>query len=318
MRKIYHFPLIVLLIFLAASGFSHDGIKKGFHFTENKGQFDQNIVFHSKLHVGSMFLEKDRFTFDLYSAEQMNSLFKRKHNSKEEKNGIPVISKRQPELNPSEIEKKFKKHSYSMIFNGANANPTILPDLMLSGTKNYFIGNDQSKWVHGAKSFKAIRYNELYNNIDMEIYSEFEWMKYDFIVHPGGDPNDIQINYEGVNGLRINENGELIIQLSTGEIKEVKLKAYQDINGERTSVSCYFNKDGNHIYAYYDYNKSVTHSFKEGSAGDFIKHIPINWSQMSSEAQYTLNNQSFGNAITPVKDGRFTDQIDEAWDALGF
>ena len=30
----------------------------------------------------------------------------------------------------------------------------------------------------------------------MEIYSEFEWMKYDFIVHPGGNPNDIQINYE--------------------------------------------------------------------------------------------------------------------------
>ena len=49
----------------------------------------------------------------------------------------------------------------------------------------------------------------------MEVYSEFEWMKYDFIVHPGGNPNEIQINYEGVDGLSVNSKGELIIELST-------------------------------------------------------------------------------------------------------
>ena len=108
-----------------------------------------------------------------------------------------------------------------MIFNGANNNPTVIPDLMLSGMKNYFIGNDKTKWVHGAKSYKSVRYNGIYNNIDMEIYSEFEWMKYDFIVHPGGNPNDIQINYEGVDGIQVNEKGELVIELSTGKVKKL-------------------------------------------------------------------------------------------------
>ena len=247
MKKLYKLTLLHSIIFLSLFSYSHDGIKKGYHFTENKGQFESNIVFHSKLHVGSMFLEKDRFTFDLFSSEEMNELFEKKHNSWEEKNGIGFINERQPEIEPEEIEKKYKKHSYSMIFNGANSNPTVIPDLMLSGMKNYFIGNDKTKWVHGAKSYKSVRYNGIYNNIDMEIYSEFEWMKYDFIVHPGGNPNDIQINYEGVDGIQVNEKGELVIELSTGKVKEVKLRAYQNLNGKRVSVPCYFHKNGNTI-----------------------------------------------------------------------
>ena len=173
MKKLYNLILLPTLILLSLISYSHDGIKKGYHFTENKGQFQSNIVFHSKLHVGSMFLEKDRFTFDLFSSEEMNELFEKKHNSREEKNGIPIIKERQAEIDPSQVDKMFKKHSYSMIFNGANTNPSIIPDLMLSGSKNYFLGNDKSKWVYGAKSYKSVRYNEIYNNIDMEIYSEF-------------------------------------------------------------------------------------------------------------------------------------------------
>ena len=123
-----------------------------------------------------------------------------------------------------------------MIFQGANSQPTIKSNQELDGYKNYFIGNDPSNWVAGAKSYKSVTYTELYNLIDMEIYSEFEWMKYDFVVHPGGNPNDIKINYKGVDQLFI-ENNELVIQLSTGDVKEVKLRAYQNINGNNNMNS---------------------------------------------------------------------------------
>ncbi len=282
MRKVYQLSLILLFFSFSTSLFSHDGIKKGFHFTENKGQHGDNVAFHSKLHVGNMFLEKDRFTFDLFSAEEMNTLFDIKHTSREEKNGIPQIQKRQPKINPSEIDEKFKKHSYSMVFNGSNSNPSIIPDLILSGTKNYFIGNDESKWGYEAKSYKSVKYNGLYNNIDMEIYSEFEWMKYDFIVHPGGNPNDIQINYEGVDGLRVNAKGELIIELSTGEIKEVKLKAYQDINGKRISVPCFFNKNG----------KQISYNLPDGYNTNFDLIIDPIWI-FSSLSGSTADNWGF-------------------------
>ena len=72
-------------------------------------------------------------------------------------------------------------------------------------------------------------------------------MKYDFIVHPGGNTSDIKINYLGVNGLTVNNKGQLVIELSTGEIKEIKLSAYQNINGKRITVPCYFVQTNNSI-----------------------------------------------------------------------
>ena len=72
-------------------------------------------------------------------------------------------------------------------------------------------------------------------------------MKYDFIVHPGGNTNDIKINYLGVNDLTVNNKGQLVIELSTGEIKEIKLSAYQNINGKRIAVPCYFVQTNNSI-----------------------------------------------------------------------
>ena len=80
-------------------------------------------------------------------------------------------------------------------------------------------------------------------------------MKYDFIVHPGGNTSDIKINYLGVNGLTVNNKGQLVIGLSTGEIKEIKLSAYQNINGKRITVPCYFVQT----------NNSISFDFPDGS-----------------------------------------------------
>ena len=120
MRKFYSIALVFSIVFLANTAFSHDGIKKGFHFTENKGQIDSKVVYHSKLHVGNMFLEKDRFTFDLFAATQMDSILSIKHQNKELNNSSP-----EDEINFNRsanlLQQSYKKHSYSMIFQGANS-----------------------------------------------------------------------------------------------------------------------------------------------------------------------------------------------------
>ena len=243
MNKIFSLTISILLSICI---FSHDDIQKGYHFTENLGQLSSNVIFQCKLNTGNLFLEKDRFTFDFYSANELDSISNIKHSSREKKNGIPELTKRD-RSNPLIPEKQvFKKHSYSMVFEGANPNPIIDANQKLQGYKNYFIGNDESNWAYAAKSFKNVVYNNLYNNIDMEIYSQFEYMKYDFTVHPGGNVENILINYDGVNGLEV-KDGNLIIDLSTGKIKEVKLSAYQNINGERINVPCKFNIIGNNV-----------------------------------------------------------------------
>ena len=77
-----------------------------------------------------------------------------------------------------------------MVFDGANL--TLQFNLKMNFLdKNFFLGNNSSNWSSNASSQSCTIFN-LYNFIDLEIYSEFEWMKHDFIVHPGGNTSDIK------------------------------------------------------------------------------------------------------------------------------
>ena len=81
---------LITPIILCVSIFGHNDIKEGYHFTANEGQYDSHVHFYSRLKIGNMFLEKDRFTFDLYSGSELDSL----HNLKNaEKNGLDGISR---------------------------------------------------------------------------------------------------------------------------------------------------------------------------------------------------------------------------------
>ena len=60
---------------------------------------------------------------------------------------------------------------------------------------------------------------------------------------PGGNPNDIEINYEGVDGLEL-QDGSLVIQLSNGIVKELKPISYQEVGGYRVRVKTEFAVEG--------------------------------------------------------------------------
>ena len=163
-------------------------VKSDFHFTENKGQLDQKVQFHTKLHLGDIYFEKTAFTFDLCAAEDLDKAHEFRHSGRDRKPGIeaPII---------------LRKGVYQMQFVGANANPHLYPEEQKEGLKNYFIGKDQSKWASGVKSYKCLNYRNLYDKIDAKIHTQNNHLKYDFIVKPGGDPAKIKINYKGVESL---------------------------------------------------------------------------------------------------------------------
>ena len=195
-----------------------------FKFRENKGQLDDRVLFHNKLHLGDLFLERDRFTFNLFEPGQLDEFYQRRHGNYSDEY-----------LAGNDLLDTWKMHSYSMVFRGANENPTVTGGDELVETANYFLGNDRSRWASDVKAYRLVRYDEIYDHTDMEIYASFQNLKYDFIVHPGGNPNDIKIDYRGVEGLTL-EDGALIVQLSNGRVKELKPVSFQTINGNRVSV----------------------------------------------------------------------------------
>jgi gliding motility-associated-like protein len=215
--------LFVVLCFYVVGIAAHNE-RTTFKFRENKGQLNTSVLFHNKLHVGDMFLERDRFTFNLFEPAQLEEFYRRRHGD---------FSKEY--LGGNDILKEWNMHAYSMVFVGANKNATVTTGDLLDESENYFLGNDKSKWASDVHAYRLVRYEELYDNTDMEIYASFQNLKYDFIVHPGGDPNNIKIDYQGVDALSL-EDGALMVQLSNGLVKELKPVSYQTVDGERVII----------------------------------------------------------------------------------
>lgn len=206
--------LALLLLFVAIKAYGSDGIR----FTENKGQWEHPFLFKANLGNGALFLEKTSFTYNFYNANNYHF-----HN-----------------FNIDEPSEKLKSHAFRINFLTANNNATVASKNVFPEYYNYFLGKDAKNWKSNVKAYQLIHYNNIYNNIDLTIYSLGDKLKYDVIVNPGGKVKDVQFEYEGHNDLNIDEDGNLHITTSVNEIIEQKPYAYQIIEGKKVEVPCEF------------------------------------------------------------------------------
>ncbi|WP_254563497.1 SBBP repeat-containing protein [Oscillatoria sp. HE19RPO] len=122
-------------------------------------------------------------------------------------------------------------------FIGANSHPEISGLNPLPGVANFFMGNNSSEWVSNVPTYSGVSYNELYPGIHL-VYNGIEGqLKRDFIVEPGVNSDQILLNYSGITGLDIREDGALILQTALGELIETAPVIYQEIDGNRIAIS---------------------------------------------------------------------------------
>jgi hypothetical protein len=94
-----------------------------------------------------------------------------------------------------ELAKQIRTETYRMDVQlvGANPNPTISTEGKSQDYTQYY--NHNALEVH---SYSKITYHNVYPNIDWVIYTKGEQgLKYDFVVHPGGNPNQINCKPTG-------------------------------------------------------------------------------------------------------------------------
>lgn len=106
----------------------------------------------------------------------------------------------------------------------ANKNATIIKSAPAPYVQNYYLAHQGLNGVT-AKSYNKVTYQNIYPNIDWVLYtstneSGSENLKYDFVVHPGGNPKDIQLAYEGATNLGLEQDGSIIATTPLGTIKE--------------------------------------------------------------------------------------------------
>ncbi|MCB0700372.1 MAG: SBBP repeat-containing protein [Chitinophagales bacterium] len=100
--------------------------------------------------------------------------------------------------------------------------------------EHYYNESTGEKGIH-TEGFQKVTYKNIYPNIDWVIYSQKEEIKYDFIVHTGGNVADIQLQYNGASSLTI-DDGAIISSTPFGSVTEAALYCYLLDNGNEVSA----------------------------------------------------------------------------------
>ncbi|MBC7488603.1 MAG: gliding motility-associated C-terminal domain-containing protein [Cytophagaceae bacterium] len=151
-------------------------------------------------------------------------------------------------------DKKQKEYlTWNVNFVHANANSILVTSDHQASQTQYFKAD---KTILIDKEYALLRYNNLYNNIDLQYYGYENTLKYDYILHPGADVNNIQMKADGIKKYEI-VNGELIVHHAWGTVKENKPYSYQIIDGKQKEVKVRFKlidklTYGFEIYGAYD------------------------------------------------------------------
>jgi hypothetical protein len=92
-----------------------------------------------------------------------------------------------------------------------------------TGAKNhYYLAN-----ATDINSYKKVIYRNIYPKIDWVIYVKNGFIKYDFIVYPGGNPKQIILKAEWADEIKIDHYRNLILQTKLGTIRENKPISFQ-------------------------------------------------------------------------------------------
>ncbi len=228
--------LFIFLLFVTTKiSFAHNEIpvhKPEPRFTENKGQWHENVLYKLNLSNAHLYLEQNRFTWVFYSPEFLES------------------------IHPHEKREAFQGENafaYHVNFSGANPEAKSSVENPYSDYSNYFLGNDQKNWASRVQSYNRVNYENLYPGIDMSIYGKNGFLKYDFVVSPNTNAAQIKMQYDDVVKISM-ESGNLKVVNTFNTVTEHKPIAWQMLGNKKVFVPCRFQLNGN----------SVSFSFPEG------------------------------------------------------
>src|SRR5258708_19087016 len=124
-----------------------------------------------------------------------------------------------------------------MKLSGANRGARLEPLEKLPGISNYYLGNDPAKWRTNVPQYARLVRHDVYPGIDMVFYGSEGHLEYDCIARPGADASPIRLMYEGVERLRLDGNGDLLLAAGGREVRQKKPMVYQqDPDGQRQEV----------------------------------------------------------------------------------
>ena len=164
----------------------------------------------------------------------------------------------------------------------ANKDFSINQGIALEGYNNYYNVPEGVEPALFVKKYESLTLKNVWNGVDIHYYGNGGFLETDYIVAPGADYKQIQIDIKGAE-LSKDDQGNLIIKTPFGEIREGQLKVYQNdvlieaswkIEGNRVSFDIpNYNAD---LALRIDPLTRVWGTYYGGAGEDIAKYIKIN------------------------------------------
>jgi len=238
-------------------------------FVENKGQWDSIVKFRADMAGGTLLITRDGFIVVQHDTNDLKRIHGLLHGEGLIEGGTNMGTKgstskmataqKSVTANfpgkangggggsaPSGDPFLLHSHSFRVRFENSNAQVEIDAGNPQDAYNNYFY-RDRAHWATHCRIFHAVTFRNIYPGIDLRYYANEGTLKYDLIVHPGADPNQIRLSYQGQDGLSIKKN-QLQIKTSVGTVKELEPLSYQTTTSGKKDVQCrYVINNGNEV-----------------------------------------------------------------------
>jgi photosystem II stability/assembly factor-like uncharacterized protein len=195
-------------------------------FEENRGQTDSRARFVTRSGGRSVFFCKDDVVFGFRSPRAARPLAP---------NTEPLLESARP--NGVEAEAISPESArVSLKLRGANRQPRIEGLGPITKKTHYFTGNDPKKWLTNVPQYERVVYRNVYPGVELVFYGSGRDLEYDFILKPGARPDSIRMLFNGVERIRLDASGDLILTTSAGELCQRRPQTYQGSGKSRTEI----------------------------------------------------------------------------------
>lgn len=160
--------------------------------------------------------------------------------------GITYIFKERLDI---ESEEEMNEHSEETIHMKWNRVDLILDGAVIDkekiekesyndqGSLNFFYPHCPGG-IYGVKEYDKIIFKDVYPNIDWILYNPSDYgCKYDFVLHPGANSDDIQLIYRSEEKLLKGSNGEIVVPVSKFQLKEKEPSSFLNERAVKSSFN---------------------------------------------------------------------------------
>jgi hypothetical protein len=211
------------------------------HFEANQGQTDRQVQFLSRGSGYTLFLTQREAVLALRARHP--SAVNRDPKDLDQKSDDPSrltgLAPRPPVGSriTDHASREFDQSVLRMRLVGANPAAPLSGLDELPGKANYFVGHDPTKWRTNVPTYAKVKQSQVYPGIDLVYYGNQRQVEFDFILAPGADPTAIRLSLQGAEGLKVDEQGDLLVRVQGGEVRLAAPHVYQEDQGTKRRVA---------------------------------------------------------------------------------